>query len=177
MASSESALVVLVPEAEVLVQPFRDKYDPSAAMGMPAHVTLLYPFLAPDEIGSAVLADLRTCFRRFPPFRFTLAETRRFPGVLYLGPEPDEPFRELTVAIWNRYPDYPPYGGRHIEIVPHLSVAFLADEQEVDAIATEFLRASTGQPPIQATTREAALMDNSSGHWQVRSKLHFGNHD
>jgi hypothetical protein len=33
MALSESALVVLVPEAEPLVKPFRDQYDPSAAAG------------------------------------------------------------------------------------------------------------------------------------------------
>src|SRR5262245_1288644 len=38
MDSQEStALVVLVPEAETLVQAFRDQYDLSAAEGMPAH--------------------------------------------------------------------------------------------------------------------------------------------
>lgn len=40
----ESALVVLVPEAEALVKSFRDRHDPSAAAGVPAHITLLYPF-------------------------------------------------------------------------------------------------------------------------------------
>ena len=47
MSSSESALVVLVPEAEGVVKPFRDLHDPSAAAGMPAHITLLYPFKHP----------------------------------------------------------------------------------------------------------------------------------
>ena len=46
----ESALVVLVPEAESLVKPFRDRYDPAAAAGVPAHITLLYPFKHPDEV-------------------------------------------------------------------------------------------------------------------------------
>ena len=44
MLAVESALVVLVPEAEVVVKSFRDQYDPLAANGCPAHVTLLYPF-------------------------------------------------------------------------------------------------------------------------------------
>jgi hypothetical protein len=39
MPLNESALVV--PEAEPLVKPFRDRYDPSAAAGVPAHITLL----------------------------------------------------------------------------------------------------------------------------------------
>ena len=50
MSSIESGLVVLVPQAEALVKPFRDRYDPSAATGVPAHITLLYPFKPPDEI-------------------------------------------------------------------------------------------------------------------------------
>ena len=58
MPSIESALVVLVPEAEALVKPFRDRYDPSAAVGVPAHITLLYPFKPPDEVDGAVLDKL-----------------------------------------------------------------------------------------------------------------------
>ena len=104
MSSHESALVVLVPEAEVRVQPFRDKYDPSAAMGMPAHVTLLYPFLAPDDVGSEALADLRVCFQQFSPFPFTLAETHRFPSVLYLGPEPEGAISRADVGNSEQLP-------------------------------------------------------------------------
>jgi len=62
MPSSESALVVLVPEAEAVVKPFRDQYDPSAAAGMPAHITLLYPFQVPDEVDQMTLDRLRDCF-------------------------------------------------------------------------------------------------------------------
>jgi hypothetical protein len=29
----------LVPEAESLVKPFRERYDPSAAVGVPAHIS------------------------------------------------------------------------------------------------------------------------------------------
>ena len=50
MLPIESALVVVVPEAEQLVGPFREKYDPSAAAGMPPHITLLYPFKPPDAV-------------------------------------------------------------------------------------------------------------------------------
>jgi hypothetical protein len=61
MSSSESALVVLVPEAEAVAKPFSDQYHPSAAAGLPAHITLLYPFKAPDEIDDITLCKLRDC--------------------------------------------------------------------------------------------------------------------
>jgi 2'-5' RNA ligase len=173
-SSTESALVVLVPEAEALVKPFRDRHDPSAAVGVPAHITLLYPFKPPDEIGAAVLDDLRGGFARLAPFRFSLASIRRFPAVLYLAPEPDEPFRRLTSAIRDWYPETPPYGGRWPEIVPHLTVANLADEHRLEGIAGELAQASRCILPIDATAAEIALMDNRSGRWQIRARFGLG---
>jgi 2'-5' RNA ligase len=170
MPLNESALVVLVPEAEPLVKPFRDQYDPSAAAGVPAHITLLYPFKLPREIDQAVLDDLRGCFQGFAPFRYSLALIRRFPdGVLYLAPNPDEPFRQLVLAIWDRYPEAPPYGGKWPEIVPHLSVAWVQDERRCDRIADDFTRASRGKLPIAATAAEVTLMQKRSGHWHMHA--------
>src|SRR6266478_5296494 len=119
MSSSESALVVLVPEAEAVVKPVRDQYDPSAAAGMPAHITLLYPFKAPDEVDQMTLDRLRDCFACFEPIPFSLGTIQRFPNeVLYLAPEPNESFRQLTLSIWNLFPETPPYGGRWPDIIP-----------------------------------------------------------
>ena len=78
----ESTLVILVPEAEGLVRTFRDRYDPAAKAGMPAHITLLYPFKTPDEIDVVVLDTLRHCFFRFPPFKFSLRAINHFAGAL-----------------------------------------------------------------------------------------------
>jgi len=170
MPLNETALVVLVPEAEPLVKPFRDRYDPSAAAGVPAHITLLYPFKHPDEVDYAALEDLRRLFQRFAPFRFSLAPIRRFPdAILYLAPEPDEPFRQLVLAIWDQYRETPPYGGKWPDIVPHLSVAWVKDEQQLDRIADDFAKASQGKLPIPATAAQVTLMEKRSGHWFIRA--------
>ena len=109
MLPLESGLAVLVPEAERLVGPLRDKHDPSAAAGMPAHITLLYRFKPPDEIGETEIEKLKQCFASFRSFDFSLAAVRCFPGrVLYLAPEPDEPFRRLTLAICDCFPQHRP---------------------------------------------------------------------
>jgi hypothetical protein len=169
MPLDESALVVLVPEAEPLVRPFRDRYDPSAAAGVPAHITLLYPFRPPYEIDQAMLDELRGCFQGFASFRFSLAPIRRFPdGELYLAPDPDEPFRQLTLAIWDRY-ETPPYGGKWPDIVPHLSVAWVKDEQQCDRVADEFTRAAQQELPIAATAAEVTLLEQRSGTWRMRA--------
>jgi hypothetical protein len=150
MLAVESALVVLVPEAEVVVKSFRDQYDPSAADGCPAHVGLLYPFKPPDEITKTDLDNLKRCFALFQPFHFSLAVTRRFPGVLYFAPQPDEPFRRLTYAIWDCYPETPPCAGRYPDVVPHLTVANQLADDQLDRITVELKQASKGKLPIAA---------------------------
>jgi hypothetical protein len=78
----ESALLVLVPEAEIVVRSFRDKYDPSAAYGCPAHVGLLYPFKPPDEIRQTDYDSLSRCFAPFEPFPVLSCGNSTFPGRL-----------------------------------------------------------------------------------------------
>jgi len=168
----ESALVVLVPEAEALVKPFRDRHDPAAAAGMPAHITLLYPFRPPDAIDASVLDGLRQCFASFARFHFMFAAIRRFESpqaVLCLAPEPARPFRALTEALCQRHPETPPYRGRHADIVPHLCIAQVDDLPQLDAIAERFAPAAAAMLPIRAMATEVALMDTRSGRWQVRT--------
>jgi hypothetical protein len=174
MRAIESALVILVPEAESIVKPFRDKYDPSAAEGCPAHVTLLYPFKPPDEITEADHGNLKRCFGLFAPFHFTLSITRRFPNTLYFAPEPGEPFRQLTFAIWDRHPATPPYSGRYSDVVPHLLVADQLPEEQLDRIAAELEQASKGKLPISVDADDIALLDTKSGCWQVRTRFKLG---
>ena len=171
----ESTLAILVLEAEGLVRSFRDRYDPAAKAGMPAHITLLYPFKSPNEIDRLVLDTLRQCFSRFQPFKFSLTTINQFPGdTLYLVPEPEEPFRELTLGIWRCYPETPPYRGRYSTVIPHLTVATLVSEQELGEVAREFEQAAQGRLPIQGHAAEVALMDTRSGRWEINTTFRLG---
>ncbi len=49
MGPTETALVVPIPEAEEAVAPFRTTLDRAAGLGVPAHVTALYPFPRPGR--------------------------------------------------------------------------------------------------------------------------------
>ena len=108
MTSATTALVVLVPEAEALVKVYRDKYDPSAMEGMPAHITVLYPFKKLDHLGEDMVANLYSLFSQHPCFHFALGEIQRFPTALYLAPRPETPFQLLTRAVAGQYPETHP---------------------------------------------------------------------
>jgi len=140
---------------------------------MPAHITLLYPFYSPSELTEEQIGAARRCLAVFPSVAYRLTEARRFPRLLYLACEPDDPFRQMTLALWRRFPDRPPYGGAHPEIVPHLSVAQSEDDAQAATTAAEFARFAQDWLPLIARANEAALMDDASGRWKLRARFPF----
>lgn len=169
----ESALAVLIPEAEALVEPFRQQYDPSAATGVPAHVTILYPFKPPDDLTGDVIQILRDLFNELPAFTVSFNKIMHFPDAIFLAPEPAEPFRQMTRLVADRFPETPPYRGEFNEIVPHLTVAQESDPQKLAGIAADFKQAALNQLPISARINKVSLLVNSSGYWQVRAEFHL----
>lgn len=173
---SESALVVLIPEAEALVGSFRIQYDPSATAGVPAHVTVLYPFKSPQDLTPELIQTLAELFSASPAFGASFTKTKRFPRVLYLAPAPDEQFRLLIERVAERFPETPRYGGEFSEIIPHLTIADVSDSQQLEPISKEFENAARGRLPIHASINEVALLDNETGRWQVRHRFALGQH-
>ena len=151
----ESALLVLVPAAEPAVGEYRARLDPSARDGVPAHLTVLYPFLPPALIDDAVLASLAALFAAVPAFAFTLDRVGWFgDDVVWLGPRDARPFRTLTSLACGAFPSCDPYGGQYADTVPHLTVGHLDDPAALRA-AGEAVRPCL---PIEAGASEVTLM-------------------
>lgn len=120
----DSTIVVPVPDAEPVVDRWRRRLDPSRRQRMPAHITVLTPFLAPSMIDGVVIARLAELFGEVDSFDFSLMHTEWFDRrVVYLAPEPVDPFLEMTEAVQASFPAYRPYGGVFATVVPHLTVA------------------------------------------------------
>jgi hypothetical protein len=173
-SSHESALVILVPEAEPIIDRLRQRYDPSAAVGMPAHITINYPFLPGLPVDAATIDQLRGLFSGFSPLRYALVEVRKFFDAVYLAPEPSEPFMELIRAVIAQYPESPPYGGMFAKIVPHLSLAQSENAAELEFVLRAFAPGSDGSLPIEASADRVWLMDNRKGRWEKRHAFHLG---
>jgi 2'-5' RNA ligase len=174
IAGEQSALVVLVPEAEPLVKRFRDRYDPAAADRMPAHITVLYPFILPRDLRAEALDSLRAVFSRHEQFDIQLAGVKRWPSVIYLAPRPEEPLRALTQAAVERFPSYPPYGGEFDDVIPHLTMADAKSAGQLDGISDRFLQASAGRLPIDVRVSRVWLMVQHNGVWAPQVPFELG---
>jgi 2'-5' RNA ligase len=154
VAPTLSAVIVTVPPVEPVVAAHRARYDRAARWGVPAHVTVLYPFVPPSRIDTQVLAGLASAVAAVPGFRVTFGKAAWFgTEVLWLAPEPADPFVALTAAVAAAFPAYPPYGGAHDEVIPHLTVGYDASEARLrDAEADVLPRL-----PVSADISDVAL--------------------
>ena len=162
---AESSFIARVPQAEPYVSHLREQFDPAARLGVPAHITLLYPFMAPELIGTAVLERVRAVVATRSSFAFSLAGVGRFPDVLYIAPEPAAPFIELTEGLVRQFPEFRPYGGQYDGIVPHLTVAH-GGRLEHSRAEAELRSALSGSGGIACSCRELVLIENATGRWQ-----------
>jgi 2'-5' RNA ligase len=166
---------VPVPEAEPLVEPWRSRYDATSSAGLPAHITIVFPFVPPERVDEEVANDLRRMLGAVPAFDFSLVRTARFPdaGVLYLVPEPREPFVRLIDAVTSRYPEHQPYEGVHAEIIPHLTVVRVRDAGDDPGVLDEVDRAIVDGLPIAARVGELWLMAGD-GRWETMERFPVG---
>ena len=108
---------------EPVVGSFRLALDPSAAAGVPAHVTVHFPWVPLERIDESVIADVAEMVEAFPSFAVTFRELRWFNrDVLWLEPDPPNPFVALAAESARRWPDYPQYDGVFETVIPHLTV-------------------------------------------------------
>jgi 2'-5' RNA ligase len=129
------------------------------ANDLPPHVTVLFP--APDDVEA--ITQVLAPFDRFD-VRFERLD--RFPGVLWLAPEPAEPFVLMTEAMVSRFPGCKPYGGVYSSIVPHLTVA-QAQLDETAALIEPLL-------PLHSRVESVVLYESAGAdHWHERATFDF----
>lgn len=173
--SAQSAVVVPVPEAEPVAGRFRAQLDPAATWGVPARVTILYPFVPPDAITSAEIERAAAAVHSVRAFSCEFARTGWFgDDVVWLAPEPAEPFQTMTSAVHAAFPLFPPFGGSYNDVVPHLTIGHRAQG------GPGALRAAQAEVrpalPIRTRVNAAWLMTGGTapGSWRVLAELPLG---
>lgn len=164
-----TAVVVRIALPEALAN-IRRRHDPVAAKGVPAHVTLLFPFVPVARLTPPIRSALASIAGSMAPFDVRFADVGRFPGLLYLVPEPADPFRALTASIASRFPDYPPYGAAHAEVIPHLTLTD-SPTAPLDAVA------GATRHWLPFSRRVAALellAEDGTGHWTRHWRIALG---
>lgn len=167
-----TGVVIEVPAAEPAVGQLRHQQDPRAVEGLPAYITVLSPFRPAHRLDPPVHEQLATIAASRAAFAFDLVRVGWFGNqTLWLAPQDDRPFHELTAELWRVFPDCPPYGGQFAEVVPHLTVA---DGAPVAAMrrAAEQLGA---QLPITCAATALSLFEQARpGGWRRTARFALG---
>jgi hypothetical protein len=167
--NGQTGLVVPVPAVEALLASVGARYPGTVRDGVPAHVSLLYPFVAAAELDERVSCAVGELFAEQAPMRVEFAECYRQDGFVALRPDPIEGLKELVCMARCRWPDVVPYEGVYGDVDPHLTVAMRCSEETAVTIKQEV----TAQLPISAELREAWLVA-FAGQWRLRGRFKFG---
>jgi 2'-5' RNA ligase len=173
--ATQSAVIVPVAEAEPVVGRHRRELDVAVSWGVPAHVTVVFPFVPPARIDAEVVSRLRAVVAAIPAFECAFTDCRWFgEDVLWLAPEDDGPFLDLTRAVSAEFPECPPYGGAYDDVVPHLTIGgrrrgSLGRLQEAEA-------AVAAELPVAARIDHALLIAGSDAadSWRTAAVLPLG---
>lgn len=169
LGCSRSALLIPVPEAEPIVGAWRAVHDPSAHTGVPAHITLVVPWVPPEQVKQDHLDELQKLLGSWHAFEYQLDGVRWFgERVLWLSPAPSEPFKQLTAMLADHF-ETPPWEGEFAEVVPHLTVGlagYALGSSLADA-AADLAR----KLPVTCRAAEVDVMCGDGVHWKVLHRV------
>ena len=88
----ESAVIVPALDVEPLISEFRPADSPRSEQRLPAHLTVMYPFVEPRHLSSRIIAGLEAVLSGMPAFDYTLRSICS---------------SRLACCIWHRSPHTP----------------------------------------------------------------------
>lgn len=137
-----SVLAVPVAALDTVIKERTARYDASFVSTDPdfihAHITVLAPWAAQPTADDFALVERVAHAVR--PFDIKLSQLSEFPdGIIHLVPEPDLELRELASRLATAFPQFPPYGGRYANVIPHLTL-----DRRSATVTRAIVRASIG---------------------------------
>ncbi|WP_169747994.1 2'-5' RNA ligase family protein [Pseudonocardia acaciae] len=165
-----TALLLPVPAADPLLSRVAEGHPATVRAGLPAHLTVLYPFVPAAQLGPATLNACARIAERAVPIavRFTACRVRG--NLVYIAPEPVEPVDALVGAVRQRWPELVPYGGRFPDAPAHVTLALDAPPAD----HADILRRVDPLLPVADTLDELVLVVSGPDGWVARSRWPLG---
>jgi 2'-5' RNA ligase len=164
-APGETALIIPVRLPPSLERLRQDGLD-DAPHGLPAHLTLLFPFAPPDALDAALQAHVRRVVGGHRAFIYALTHVGQWPDTAYIAVDPEPPFRALQADLAASFPAWPLYRGA-FEFTPHVTIA-----GGPAAGAAELLTVTASAAlPAARTARFVDLIVREGARWTLRSRF------
>ena len=170
---SERSAVIVRASLPAALERLRRASVGDAADGVPAHLTMLYPFVAPARLDAEVRVRLAGVAGRHLPFDYRLSGPATWPDTVYVRVDPEEPFVRLQADLAAAFPAFPIYGrdAASFAFVPHVTVAEGAAVADPATLTHDGWRSL----PIRATaSRLEVIARPSSGPWQTVWRIRLG---
>lgn len=160
-----TAVVVVLPEAQALLDAAA-RVDPSLVRpSLPAHATIRYPFV---PITDDLVERLHRIGAQVPAVPVELSELLGDPGFLGVAVPELQRLQDLLCAAW---PDPPPYGGRFGPSPPiHVTVGMGMSDTEIDRLRV----AIRPLLPIRSSAAGMELVSLTSRGWRSHAMIPLG---
>ena len=149
------------------LEALRRTWVDEAGRGLPAHLTMLYPFVEPDGLRPETRSAIAAVATHHEPIDYEVRGPRSWPNVIYAGVEPADPFIRLQADLAAAFPAFPIYGGPPgFRFEPHITVA---EGPAIDGVRVTTDRAWTSLPAAGRAVRLDVIADDGSGWKRIWS--------
>jgi 2'-5' RNA ligase len=160
----ESAVIVRVSLPAALDR-LRRQCVRDARLGVPAHVTLLYPFLEPTALKGRIRRTIASIAAAHPSFQFELSGPREWPDTVYAAVHPEDRFLAIHRELAAAFPDYPIYSRPGFELIPHVTIA---ESEHVGNAAPLGHPAWSTLPAKGSVDGLEVIAEGEDGRWRTR---------
>ncbi|MGW6615543.1 2'-5' RNA ligase family protein [Streptomyces erythrochromogenes] len=167
-----TAVVIVLPDAAPLLDAAW-RIDPALVRpGVPAHVSLLYPFVPAASLTGQDEMNVRSLAARFPAADLLLEDVVTAPGFVAVSVPELQP---IVDAFHGQWPGLRPYGGRFgARPAAHVTVATGADDPD----AAARVRAALGNLlPLRTRAAALQLVVLTEEGWRPRFTAPLGDPD
>ncbi|MET9609572.1 2'-5' RNA ligase family protein [Streptomyces sp. NPDC006512] len=166
-AIGTTAIVIELPTANVLLEAARQVNPALVRPGLPAHVTLLYPFVPAAELGDDTDGAVLRLAGALPPTDVVLRRTVTAPGFVAVDAAELGPAVRTFHDAW---PHLRPYSGRFGESPSaHVTVALGGDDAEARQVSDRLGRLL----PLRARAEAAHVVVLTDRGWRRRLSAPF----